>query len=355
MCTQIFNCVRYCDLFFVFLGAVLSGVVTVILIQFFKPKICFELPFIVPKGEKKILKLPVINLSKFFAAINLRTELAVVLDEFTYHFDLDRQDFIMLSKNKPCNKEKPYIRTYQAHEVAVFTKIVSSCETIDDLINLLKSENAYLRVRVHAYHEFSGFGKVFQKKFTYKNEKFTVKSNVKTQHKKLCLSAVFIVYLSMAIANAQETIPASGSEALGSGGSASYTAGQVVYNINTASTGSVAQGIQQPFEISVISGIERASEINLQYSAYPNPTTDFLILKTNIETKMQTIASLYDINGKLIMNKKIESNETRIELSNQPPATYFLKITQVRDLAKTQLQNPESGEEIKTFKIIKIK
>ena len=49
---------------------------------------------------------------------------------------------------------------------------------------------------------------------------------------------------------------------------------------------------------------------------------------------------LYDINGKLVENKKIKDNETSINMSNLVPATYFLKVM-------------ESNKELKIFKIIK--
>ena len=55
---------------------------------------------------------------------------------------------------------------------------------------------------------------------------------------------------------AQEVIPTSGGTASGSGGSASYTIGQMIYTTNNGVNGSVSQGIQQPYEISVVSGIE---------------------------------------------------------------------------------------------------
>lgn len=78
---------------------------------------------------------------------------------------------------------------------------------------------------------------------------------------------------------AQEAIPAAGGNSSGSGGSTSYTVGQIVYTTNTGINGSVSQGSQQPFEISVITGIERFNGISLNYMAYPNPTIDFLTLK----------------------------------------------------------------------------
>ena len=73
--------------------------------------------------------------------------------------------------------------------------------------------------------------------------------------------AILIVIVGFPLI-AQEAIPAAGSNAIGSGGSVSYSVGQVVYTINTGTNGSVAEGVQQPYEISVVVGIEQAKDIN---------------------------------------------------------------------------------------------
>jgi hypothetical protein len=159
------------------------------------------------------------------------------------------------------------------------------------------------------------------------------------KHKRLKLSAVLLLGLGLTGLQAQETIPATGGNASGSGGTVSYSVGQVVYTTNTGTNGSVAQGVQQPFEISVVTGIEQTA-INLAISAYPNPTTDFLLLKVESEKLKDLSYQLYDLNGKLLQNKKIEGNETSIVMSNLVPATYFVKVT-------------EGNKEVKTFKIIK--
>ena len=100
------------------------------------------------------------------------------------------------------------------------------------------------------------------------------------RHKKLKLSTLLLLGLGL-IGQAQETVPATGGNASGSGGSASYSIGQMVYTTNTGTNGSVAQGVQQPYEISVITGIEEAKGISLNCSAYPNPTIEFITLKVD--------------------------------------------------------------------------
>jgi hypothetical protein len=158
--------------------------------------------------------------------------------------------------------------------------------------------------------------------------------------KKLKLIVILLLGLALNVLHAQEAITASGGNASGSGGSASYTVGQVVYTSNSGTNGTVMQGIQLPFEISVVTTIEEGKEISLNFMAYPNPATDFLILKVDGELDANCIASLYDINGKLIENIKVEGNETKIAMENFFPATYFLKVS-------------DKDELIKTFKIIK--
>jgi hypothetical protein len=157
---------------------------------------------------------------------------------------------------------------------------------------------------------------------------------------KLKLSAILMLFIGLTGLHAQNAIPASGGNASGGGGTASYSVGQIVYTTNTGTNGSVTQGAQQPYEISAVTGIEEAKGISLLVSAYPNPTTDFLKLKIEGDLQTQYFASLYDISGKLLENKKITSNSTNIFMGNYISGTYFLKVS-------------DNQKEIKTFKIIK--
>lgn len=160
------------------------------------------------------------------------------------------------------------------------------------------------------------------------------------RHKKLKLSAVLLLGLGLTGLQAQESVNATGGNASGGGGSVSYSVGQVVYTTNTGTNGSVAQGVQQPYEISVVTAIEEAKGINLLISAYPNPTTDYLTLEVKDFELTNLSFQLYDINGKLLQSEKITGNQTSIVMSNLVPATYFVKVIQ-------------GNKEVKTFKIIK--
>jgi hypothetical protein len=160
------------------------------------------------------------------------------------------------------------------------------------------------------------------------------------QPKRLKLSAVLLLGLGLTGLQAQTSVNATSGNASGSGGSVSYSIGQVVYTTNTGTSGSVAQGVQQSYEISVVTAIEEAKGINLSVSAYPNPATDYLILEVK-DFELSTLHfHLYDMSGKLLQTQKITGSQTNIVMSNLVPATYFVKVIQ-------------GNKEVKTFKIVK--
>lgn len=158
--------------------------------------------------------------------------------------------------------------------------------------------------------------------------------------KQLKLSTLLLLGFGLTGLQAQENINATGGNASGSGGSVSYSVGQVAYQTHIGTSGSVVEGVQQPFEITEVTGIEEAGGINLSVSTFPNPTTDFITLKVANYDNENLSYQLYDISGKLLENKKISGNETPISMENLVPAIYFLKVI-------------NNHQEIKTFKIVK--
>ena len=161
------------------------------------------------------------------------------------------------------------------------------------------------------------------------------------KHKRLKLSALLLLGLGLTGLQAQTSVNATGGNASGSGGSASYSVGQLAYTTNTGTNGSVSEGVQQPFEISVVTGIEEAKDIFLNVSAYPNPTTDYLELKVENLQLSELSYKLYDISGKVYQNKEIGNSITKIEMQNLPQGIYFIKVIDTKN------------KEFKTFKIIK--
>ena len=159
------------------------------------------------------------------------------------------------------------------------------------------------------------------------------------RHKRLQFSAVLLLGLGLTGLQAQENLNATGGDANGSGGSTSYSIGQMVYTTNTGDNGSVAQGVQQAFEISVL-GVEDLDETNPSATVYPNPTTDYLTLEVKELDYEALNFQLFDIQGRLLQTQKITNNQTHIVMSTLPAAIYFIKVSQ-------------GNKALKTFKIIK--
>lgn len=152
---------------------------------------------------------------------------------------------------------------------------------------------------------------------------------------------LFILVLSLTcfISKAQESVNASGSNATGSGGSVSYSIGQVVYTYNTGSNGSVTQGVQHAYEIFSI-GISE-TELNISISTFPNPATDYLNLQISNFNNEQLSYQLFDLQGSLLINEQIMGQQTQINMNNLPSASYFVHIVN------------QENKKVQSYKIIK--
>jgi len=158
------------------------------------------------------------------------------------------------------------------------------------------------------------------------------------KQKKTITSAALLL-LGIGGLHAQETITTTGSEATGTGGTTSYTVGQVVYTTNTGSNGNVAQGVQQPYEIFTV-GIKK-TVLDISLSAFPNPTTNHLTLQLSNYNNEKLTYQLYDMQGNLLNNGQIIAQQTKINMNNLPKATYFINIID------------QENKKVQSFKIIK--
>ncbi len=152
--------------------------------------------------------------------------------------------------------------------------------------------------------------------------------------------AMLLTGLLMAsLAQAQESINTTGGNATGSGGNVSYSIGQVAYTTNTGSNGSVAQGVQQPYEILTVALNENEPKISL--SVFPNPVADNIILQVN-ELEQSTLNfQLCDAQGKQISKGQIITKQTQINTAGLATATYFIHVVN------------QENKKVQTFKIIK--
>jgi hypothetical protein len=154
--------------------------------------------------------------------------------------------------------------------------------------------------------------------------------------KKMTLVAGLL--LATQLMYSQQSIPATGGDATGSGGSSSYTVGQLVYTTSTGG-GSVIQGVQQSIELFTLSNPELTT-VNLSAVIYPNPTSDYVMLKISDTALYNLSYHLVDINGKAISNGSLTNGDTQINMQQLAVGMYILKVSQ-------------NNQELKTFKIIK--
>lgn len=138
----------------------------------------------------------------------------------------------------------------------------------------------------------------------------------------------------------QQSIVVTGGKGTGTGGTASYSVGQVSDLSLKGSGGSAQEGVQQPYEIATL-GIDEFEGINLAMSVFPNPTTDVLNL-TLTDGKFENLSCiLFDINGKTISKiLGIKTTETQVSMNGLSQGVYFLAVS-------------ENSKTLKTFKIIK--
>lgn len=155
------------------------------------------------------------------------------------------------------------------------------------------------------------------------------------------MEKLFLIGACLALSqlNAQDSVLSSGGNSSGSSGNASYSVGQIFYKTVNGATTYLSQGVEQPFEIQTVLGLDNFN-IGLELSVYPNPTTDIIYLKVKESSFESLQYQLFDINGKLIENNIISKNSTIIQMDKYPVAIYLLKVI-------------ENSKEVKTFKIIK--
>ena len=155
-----------------------------------------------------------------------------------------------------------------------------------------------------------------------------------------CMIMVFLLLCFGTIHAQESTHHASGGEAIGSGGTASYTIGHPLYKTHSETAGEVAQGVQHAFEILVVTGTEENS-IVLEMEAFPNPTTSVLHLRVPNYGLQDLTCQLYDTHGRLLDRRPVISNMTSIPTEQLAAATYYLQVTDA------------AGQTLKTFQIIK--
>lgn len=153
------------------------------------------------------------------------------------------------------------------------------------------------------------------------------------------ITLIMVLFCATQLVNAQETISVSAFEAIGSGGTVSYTICQLVYINPTTAAGSLNQGIQQSIEFVTLSNPELTA-VTLKAVTYPNPTTDFIILALTDADLRGVSYTMYDLLGRFVNKGTVTTFETKIGMKSLPIGEYILRVQQ-------------NNQALKTFKIIK--
>ncbi|AZA84389.1 hypothetical protein C1637_05975 [Chryseobacterium lactis] len=150
--------------------------------------------------------------------------------------------------------------------------------------------------------------------------------------------SLFLVSFSMQVSG-QETLNTSGTNMSGTTGNVSASIGQIFYETTSSSAGNITAGVQQPYEITPTLGVD-ITEISLNLTIFPNPTTDILNLKIGFKDYNKYRYDIFDNSGKLLISQPILQPQTQIIMTAYPASLYLLKVS-------------KEGKSIKIFKVLK--
>lgn len=123
------------------------------------------------------------------------------------------------------------------------------------------------------------------------------------------------------------------------GNQVSYTVGQIDYSNKSGSGSSLNEGVQQPYEFYIV-GEKENDKISIEMSVFPNPTQSEIFLVIEDLNPEKLMLQLFDSNGKQVLESKVSSEKTRINIQEEPVGTYILSVFDERSV-------------LQTFKIIK--
>ena len=148
-----------------------------------------------------------------------------------------------------------------------------------------------------------------------------------------------VVFISFGFSSfGQNALSAAGGHFKTSGGSTSFTVGQVAYVLKKGTGSSLNEGVQQVYtkKTTPIEELVYLKEVQL----YPNPTQETMTLILSSNEDIQVRYTIMDYLGKEIKNGNILSEKSEISLRDLPAGNYFISF--------------KSKKENRIFKIVKI-
>lgn len=146
---------------------------------------------------------------------------------------------------------------------------------------------------------------------------------------------MFLSLLSTLSVSAQEVVATQGDSYSNASANIDFTIGEVIIDTGTDSNNDITQGFHQTNWNFV--GLEDYAP-NYEATIFPNPTEDVLNIRTDMFDNVTY--TLYDSQGKLVMQNILSAEQTSIQVSQLAPGSYSLTLN-------NETQN------LKTFKLIK--
>lgn len=151
-----------------------------------------------------------------------------------------------------------------------------------------------------------------------------------------------IMFCKLLPLSAQTAVVPAGGDISGASGSVSFTVGQIAVQTLSDSNHSIAEGVQQTCQVSVV-GVDDYLEVTLSAMVYPNPTTQYLTLSLSETHNLAGLEyRIFDANGKFLDRKKVSELRTELDLSHYATGTYFVNLYRSKQL-------------MKSFKVIKVR
>jgi hypothetical protein len=145
---------------------------------------------------------------------------------------------------------------------------------------------------------------------------------------------LFLFFASLAV-SAQEVVATQGDSYSNPIANIDFTIGEVIIDTGTDGTNDLTQGFHQTNWNFV--GLEDHAP-NYEATIFPNPTSEVLNIKTS--TFENVTYTLYDAQGRLVMQDILSAEQTPIQVSQLAPGSYLLTLN-------NETQN------LKTFQLIK--
>lgn len=146
---------------------------------------------------------------------------------------------------------------------------------------------------------------------------------------------VLSMLLTTITATAQEVVSTQGDSYSNGSAKIDFTIGEVVINSGTDGTNDLTQGFHQTNWNFL--GVEDHAP-SYEATVFPNPTSEVLNIRTS--TFENVTYTLYDAQGKLVLQDKLSAEQTAIQVSQLAPGGYSLTLN-------NETQN------LKTFKLVK--